>query len=99
MGKLSNGTIKRSEAERDALIEKFRRSGLSIGKFCEGKEIARSTFSGWLNNGRTKGKMSYTRQPEKKDNRFIEVSFDKKNDKSWDVEIELKCGTVFRLRG
>lgn len=43
----SNGKIRRTAAEREALLLAQRESGLSESAFCRRKKISKSTFSKW----------------------------------------------------
>jgi len=47
MRALSDGRVKRSEAEWRQVIARFAASGLSIARFCQREEIAKSSFARW----------------------------------------------------
>jgi len=47
MRKQSNGKIRRTESEWEAIIERFEKSGLSAAAFCRREKISKNTFSKW----------------------------------------------------
>jgi len=44
---LADGRVRRSAGEWEKIIERHRKSRLSIAAFCEKEEISRSAFSTW----------------------------------------------------
>ena len=44
---LSDGRVRRSEAEWRGLVERFSKSGLSISAFCRRMKLTRSSFVQW----------------------------------------------------
>ena len=43
----SNGKVRRTPSEWEAIFEAYEASGLSESAFCRGKKISKSTFSKW----------------------------------------------------
>jgi hypothetical protein len=43
----SNGKIRRTESEWEAILERFERSRLSATAFCRREKISKNTFSKW----------------------------------------------------
>lgn len=47
MRRQSNGKIRRTESEWGAIIERYKKSGLSAAAFCRREKISKNTFSKW----------------------------------------------------
>jgi hypothetical protein len=44
---LSDGRVRRTRSEWQAIMREFEKSGLTVTAFCEREEISTSVFSGW----------------------------------------------------
>jgi hypothetical protein len=47
MRKQSNGKVRRTKSEWEAIIEHYEKSGLSAAAYCRREEISKNTFSKW----------------------------------------------------
>jgi transposase-like protein len=93
---MSNGKIRRSREEQAALIESFRSSGLSMKRYCEQEGLSASSLRKWLERKESRPrKKSQIAASEQKG--FVELTAGK-NPSDWNVEVELRNGTVLRLR-
>lgn len=83
MKAMKNGKIRRSRAEWEELISKYRLSGLSKDGFCEREGVSRSSFGVWHRklSGKSRG--------------FVELSTP---NSSWDIELELPGSVLLRMR-
>ena len=82
----SNGKIRRSEDEWRGIVGEFEGSGLSQEKFCRRRGIATTSFYAWRN------KLGKKEMPA---TRFVEVVAAQK---SWDMELDLGCGVLLRIK-
>jgi hypothetical protein len=44
---LSDGRVRRTRSEWQAIMQAFEKSGLTVGAFCEREKIAASVFAAW----------------------------------------------------
>jgi len=97
---LSNGKVRRSREERAELVSKYRSSGLSLQSFCEQEGIPISSLRNWLLPKRSSKRTRDSSRDTGKRNSgaFVEVEA-RSAEPIWDIELELKSGTVLRLRG
>lgn len=97
----SNGKVRRTAAEWDAIFEEFEASGLSAAAFCRRKKLPKSTFA---KRGRARGRQRATRRP--RPGRFVELTGARSNahptparaEVGHAFELELPGGVVLRWR-
>ena len=77
--------IYRTEAEKQALLESFSKSGLSEVEFCERAGISATSIQKWKRQ---------IRKPS-----FIDLTPPAAEAPSWSAELALPGGLVLRLRG
>jgi transposase-like protein len=80
----------RSEAEWRTILERFKVSGQSQLAFCSEAGIAPTTFQLWRRR---------LRQDRAASARFVEVTPAAPPAPRWAIEIELRDGTITRVRG
>ena len=44
---MSNGRVRRTESERQELLARWKKSGLSVREFCRGEKVQVSSFQRW----------------------------------------------------
>lgn len=94
---LSDGRVRRTEAEWRAIVSRYEASGLSVSAFCRRSKLARNTFVKW--RGRLAAKPSGTREPA-----FVEWLAPVPSDEAapaprvGEFELELPGGVVLRWK-
>ncbi len=87
---LANGRVRRSPAERRALIAKWEKSGLKPAPFCRREQIRLSSFLRWRRGPEA--------APEK--SAFVELAPPPATPSlSWSLEISLPNGCQLRFQG
>lgn len=68
---LSDGRVRRSRAEWQAIMKRFRKSDLSVARFCQREKISASAFADWRRKLEitVARKVKVVRKP-----RFVEVT-------------------------
>ena len=90
---MSNGRVKRSEAEWKGIIARWQKSGLKPRGFCRREQIQFSSFLRWQR--RLGGPESTTSASQ-----FVEVTRPfSSSERSWVVEITLPNGCAVRFQG
>ena len=86
----SNGKVRRSGGEWQAICERFVQSGLGPKQFCQREAIALGTFKKW-----------YPRCVETRPQpgAFVELVSPPAQREPWAVEVELPSGVRLRVRG
>ena len=87
---LANGQVQRSTAEWQAIIARYRQSGLGMREFCAQEGLTLRTFEEWYR---------HLRRSETSKGRFVEVKPVSPGAGPWAVEVELPTGVRLRLRG
>lgn len=80
---------RRDAAAWQGLMEQQAASGVSRKAFCEREGISRSSFESWRRRLASRAAAGG----------FVELTAPAEPSKSWDVEIELPGGVLFRVRG
>lgn len=87
---MSNGKVRRSVTEWQAICDRFTKSGLGQQEFCQREAIAVGSFKKWYQRCLT--------QPEQKA-AFVELAATPARSEGWTVEVELPSGVRVRVRG
>ena len=68
---LADGRVRRTRAEWQAIMKRFRKSDLSVARFCQREKISASAFADWRRKLEitVAGKVKVVRKP-----RFVEVA-------------------------
>ena len=87
----SNGKVRRSRAEWQAICERFTKSGLGQQEFCQREAIPVGSFKKWYQR--------YAASPVQRE-AFVElVAAPRVQREAWAVEVELPSGARLRFRG
>lgn len=90
----SNGKIRRTSLEWEAIFAEFEASGLSAAAFCRRKKIAKSTFTKRRRAPKRKPALRQRRRPA----RFVELTAPPDASPARAFEIELPGGVVLRWK-
>jgi hypothetical protein len=86
----SNGKVRRSKAEGQALYERFAQSGMGQQEFCQREAIPVGSFKKWYQRCPVRPSLSQA---------FVELVSPAVRNEVWAVEIEFPSGIRLRRRG
>jgi hypothetical protein len=86
---MSNGRVRRSDAEWQGIISRWEKSGLKPSQFCRREQIQLSSFLRWRRVGRPASAVS----------EFVAVTTPPPASSSWALEISLPNGCQLRFQG
>jgi hypothetical protein len=86
----ANGHVQRSAAEWQAIIARYRQSGMGMKEFCVQEELTLRTFEEWYRR---------SRRAERSKGQFVEVKAPSVAASPWAVEVEFPNGVRLRVRG
>lgn len=88
-GRMRKDRVRRSVEEWQAVMDRFRRSGLEAKAFCRSEGMSVTTFHKWKQRLATGTSAAG----------FVELGKGEERESGWAMELELPHGVVLRLRG